>query len=367
MTYFQFNNVQFAALASAVPAHVQVINTSSENPRAKYIKSFTRQTGIKQRHISITEQTCTDLGYIAAQKALKKTGWDIESLDALVFMSQTPDYNSATSNAHITHYRLGMRKDSIVFDVPQGCTSFPYGLFLSASLLQQSQINRILLICGDTIWSSYGSKEELLAAESPLFGDATSAILLEKGNASDLKITLYADGAGYKYLFNPFSGSRNAWRRHYGKFTLPDGAEFSGFGSYMDGMEITSFSTTTVVNSIHQFLGDTHTTMDSYDGLVLHQANFQIIKTIARRLNVAMEKVPVTVDRFANTSASSIPLTMADAYAGDSREKLHLLTSGFGIGLSWGIASLDIQPDIILPVIFCEGGQFEEGFVKEVG
>lgn len=366
MTYFQFNNVRFAALASAVPVHVQTIDMSPEHPNARYIKNFIRQTGVKQRHISVTEQTCTDLGHAAAIKALEKTGWDIESLDALVFMSQTSDYNPGMSNAHITHYRLGMREDSVVFDVPQACTSFLYGLFISASLLQQSQINRILLICGDTQWSSYGSRKELISDETPLFGEATSAILLEKGNAPNIKIALYSNGAGYKYLFYPLGGARNAWRRHYKKFILPNAAEFSGFGAYMDGMEITSFSTTTVVDSIRQFLDDTRTTIDSYDGLVLHQANLQIIKTIARRLGIPMEKVPLTVDRFANTSASSIPLTMADAYAGDSRDKLHLLTSGFGIGLSWGIASLEIHPDIIHPVIFCEGNQFEEGFVKEV-
>ena len=115
MTYFQFSNVRFAALACAVPEHVQKIDTSPDHSNAKYIKGFVKQTGVRQRHISITEQTCTDLGYTAALKALDKTGWDIESIDAIIFASQTPDFNSATSNAHITHYRLGMRKDSIAF------------------------------------------------------------------------------------------------------------------------------------------------------------------------------------------------------------------------------------------------------------
>ena len=73
MACFQFDNVRFSAIVCAAPAHVQAIDTSPEHPNAKYIKSFIRQTGIRQRHISVTEQTCTDTGYVAALKALDKT------------------------------------------------------------------------------------------------------------------------------------------------------------------------------------------------------------------------------------------------------------------------------------------------------
>lgn len=361
---FEFDNVRIAALACAVPSHVQIIDAdNSSNPT--YVRNFQRQTGILQRHISITEQTSTDLGYAAALKVLEKAGWDAERIDAVVFLSQTPDFNMGTGNAFIMHYRLNLSRDAMAYDITLGCSSFPFGLATCASLMQQKNINRVLMLSGDAQWHYYNAKEALIADQVYIHGEGVTATLLENKDQSEMHIALHTDGSGYQYLFNPMGGARNAWRSG-GKVILPNGVEgnFDGKHNYMDGLEITTFSTTTVVESIKKFLIEREKTLDDYDGLVLHQANIQILKTIAKRLKISMEKVPVTVDRYANTSGASTSLTLIDAYANSKKEKLRLLTCAFGIGLSWGIAEIELEPSVIEP-IFMYAGRFDEVLAQQ--
>ena len=364
MADLQFDNFVIAALTCSVPSHVQKIDI--EGDTTGYAKTFVKQTGVTQRHISITEQTCLDLGYAASLNALEKTGWPKESIDAVIFMSQTPDYNPGTGNGCLLQYRLGLPATTLAFDITLGCSSFPYGLSVCGAFLQQKGISRVLMVSGDTLWCSYASARELLAANTFLEGEACTAILFEKKeNSTPITISLHSDGSGYKYLFHPYGGTRNGWR-HSSPVILPNGETYSSGKVYMDGMEITSFATTTVVESIKNYLQRSGKHIQSYDGLVLHQANKQIVKTIAKRLGVPMEKVPTSMELYGNTSGTSTTLTMAHAYAGSEKESLSLLACSFGIGLSWGIADFSIAPSAIDCIRTCEGNQFEEGFVRPV-
>lgn len=362
MPYLEFDNVGFAALTCAVPENVQTLDENSAQA-----KSFQKYTGVKQRHISVTRQTNLDLGCAAAHKALQKADWPISSLDGLIYMSQTPDFNPGTGNAFLAHYILGLKEDCLAFDIPLACSSFPYGLSVCASLLQQKDINRILMISGDTQWHFYEGGVPVAYPDGRfMFGEASSALLLEKrADSPSIKIALYTNGAGYKYLFNPVAGCRNSWEGA-GPFLLPNGDihTLSGKFGYMDGIEITTFSTTKVVEDIRKFLEQTQKTINDFDGLVLHQANKQIVTTIARRLKADLKKVPLSLDRYGNTSGASVSVTIADAYSRPGGKTLDLLLSAFGTGLSWGIVSLAINPDVIEPIFTTSEHYFEEGFVK---
>lgn len=133
----------------------------------------------------------------------------------------------------------------------------------------------------------------------------------------------------------------------------------------MDGMEIMSFSTMRVVDTIKVFLDRLGKNIEDYDGMVLHQANMQIIKTIARRLKADKSKVPTTLDHLGNTSGASTTLTMVDAYANSQKSPLRLLISSFGVGLSWGVVSLSLDPAVIAPMVTCSN-RFEEDFLKPI-
>ncbi len=365
MALLHFDNVGIAALACAVPSFVQKINTDPGFAHASYVKSFVKKMGVTQRHISITEQTCTDLGYAALMRALTKAQWETDSLDALIFMSQTPDFNPGTGNAFVLLNHLGLSTRVLAFDITLGCSSFPYGLSVCASLLQQKAINRIAMICGDTQWSFTAEKESLLQENIFIFGEGTAALLLEKSTDNPIDIALYSDGSGYKYLYNPCSGSRNNWR-HGSTMRLRDGAQIpvlpAKAGAFMDGIEITVFSTQTVVSSITNFLAGIGRPITSYDGLVLHQANKQIVNTIAKKLGADTIDVPLSLDRYGNTSGASVLLTMADAYAGRRDKALDLLVAAYGVGLSWGLVSMRLDPAVVEP-IFTSDCRFEEGFI----
>lgn len=353
MADFLFDNVHVSSLVTVVPSYVHKNLANSPDPkRSRYVRSFIKQTGVEQCHLSITEQTCTDYGYIASKIALQRAGITSDDLDAIIFLTQTPDLNAATTNAHLVHYLLHAPVRAIAFDVPGGCTSFPYGLVIASSLLQQKSINRVLLIFGDTERCGFSSKEQLMASDSTLFGEASSALILDKKNGTEIKASLYADGSGYRFLFNPFEGFRNCWRvGKQKKYCLPRIGELQTYGRYMDGMEITSFSTTTAVDAIKEFLKKNSHTVDDYDGIILHQANLQIVKTITKRLGVSQAKVPTTLQAYGNTSAASIPLTISSTYAnGPCNKRLKLLTCGFGVGLSWGVASLEIEVNVVAPI-----------------
>lgn len=369
MSFLSYSNISIAGLAGAVPAHIQYRDMSQDDRRSKL---FFKRTGVKQRHMSITRQTSMDMGYVASKTILEKADWDVKSLDAILSSTQTPDFFPGPGNAHLLQYRLGMREDVMVLDNTMGCSAFSFSLATCTSLLQNPNIKRVLLICGDSHWYQYSSSEAILAHNEFLHGEGTVALLLERKDDSPLMhINLHADGSGYKYLFLPFGGIRNK-HKHQDTVILPDGATFqstkdavdNSIVEYMDGMEVTSFATATVVKSIQNFLEQEHKTLDNFDGLVLHQANIQIITTIAKRLELDMDKVPVSVDRYGNTNGASIPISMIDAYANSQKESLSLLTAGFGIGLSWGIASFDISPAIIEPMIFVENDIFEEALVR---
>ena len=360
MADLSFDNVRFVALACAVPANVQSISLDPDDPKAAYHKSFVRQIGISQRHISLTGQTCTDTGFVAAKAALKKAGLKATDIDAIIFMSQTPDLNPGTSNAFLLHNRLSLRPDCFAFDITLACSSFNFGLSVCAGYLQQPSIHRVLMISGDTQWSLYKDKEQLLKDDAFLGGEATTAIIMDDTGVDKLNIALYSSGEGYKYLFSPDEGERNKWDQFNFTLKQEDGTEKKITGRYMDGLEITSFATTNVVESLNKFVLDTGSAIDKYDGLVLHQANKQIVKTIGRRLGFDANKVPMSLDKYANTDGASIPVTIIDAYKDDTRDKVHVLTAGFGTGLSWGISDFYISPSVIVPVIEVEDDRYQD-------
>ncbi len=363
MANLSFKNVRFAALACAVPANVQKISLDPADPRVAYHKSFIRQIGISKRHISVTGQTCTDTGYIAAKAAIEKAGLKSSDIDVIIFMSQTPDFNAGASNSFLLHNRLNMRQDAFAFDITLACSSFNFGLSVCCGYLQQENIHRVLMVSGDTQWSLYKNKEQLESEECFLGGEATTALILDDEGNDEIKLSLFSNGSGYKYLFGPTEGERNKWDQFY--FAINDGEKDRMInGRYMDGVEITSFATTTVSDSLINFMKSIGTAVHDYDALVLHQANKQIVKTIGRRVGFSSDNVPMSLDEYANTDGASIPVTIIHAFKDSSQDKLHFLTAGFGTGLSWGLSDFYLSPSIIVPVIEVKDDRYHDEVMR---
>lgn len=350
------DGIAIKGIVSAVPSTKWMNSSFSDHFGTETVEKFTSMVGVHEFRKAVPAQTASDLAYEAAEKLLANT--DKESIGALVFVTQTPDY-LLPSTAFVIANRLGLSKDCMVFDINLGCSGYVYGLQVVASLMQSSNIEAAVLVTGDTL-SKRVSPEDRSACM--LFGDAGTATLLVKEAATTpLRGAFRSDGSGYQAIIIPSGGTRNPQGMAERKVWEKDGNVRSDFDLYMNGTDVFSFTITEIPKLMKEYLANANTTIDKYDAVVFHQANVYILKQIARKLKCPADKMPISMDRYGNTSVSSIPLTLCDSYASKNAEKLHLLLCGFGVGLSWGVVDVTIDANAISSIIetdafFTEGG-----------
>lgn len=200
MATANFSNICISGIACAVPKNVVDNDTYSSTLGDLEVKKFIENTGVKKRYVSHSKQTTSDLCYEAASKLLKHKEHDSESIDALIFISQTPDYiQPATS--HILQKRLGLAKSCMCLDVNLGCSGYVYGMFLASSLIQSGAVDRVLLLVGDILRKNPVTEIK----DQMLFGDAGSATIVERGE-NTVQGILNANGEGYTSLITPELG-----------------------------------------------------------------------------------------------------------------------------------------------------------------
>jgi len=348
MPYFKFKNIKISAVSAAVPTTVVKADDFAAQFGAEKIAKFKEITGIHEFRKTKENQTASDLCFAAAENIFAQKEVAREEIGALVFVAHSTDYRRPAT-ACVLHKRLGLSKDCAAFDISLGCSAFVYGLQTICSLMQSSDINKALLLVGETLTKMTHPKDQAVAM---LFGDGGSAVLLEKTDEdSDIHGVLKTDGEGYKAIIAPAGGFRNmnATRE---EFTWPDGSVRTLYNTIMNGDDVFSFTISAVPRTIKEFLEREGKTVDDYDCLAFHQANQFITKTMAKKLKVDMSKMPLCLCKYGNTSAPAIPLVMCNAY-GDTCEskKLNFLMCGFGVGLSWGVCSAVVNTAYIYPVI----------------
>lgn len=333
-------NVEIKGIACAVPDHVvdneEYISFFGEDS----VRKFVNMTGVKSRHVALDEQCTSDMCYIAAKKLMKKLDWEPSSIDALILITQTPDF-AVPASACFLQYRLGLSEDCIAFDINLGCSAYVYGLWLSASMIATQNINRVLLLVGDT--SNFGINP-YDSATAMLFGDGGTATALERSEGAEMKCFLRTKGSGYRSIIVPAGHARSRSKKN---------TEASEYELAMNGSDIFLFTITDVPRSINSFMSMFNIDKNEIDMYVFHQANLFILKNLARKLNIPMEKVPVSIDRYGNTSGESIPLTLVDALGqSGSVGTAKLFLCGFGVGLSWGGVYLEMDKSVCLPMIY---------------
>lgn len=353
MVFSKFDDVKIAAIAAAVPQNVIDIEAKLNDPEEdpKFIKQFMKNTGIKAKRRCGFEQTASDFSYAAAKQIMDAGYFTSDEVGVLINITQTPDYRTP-STAMLIQKRLGLSKNCLVFDINLGCSGFVYGVSLAASILKTSNATKALVTVGDTL--ARGRKHVKMKRSSNtglLFGDASAAILLEKGSENGFCSALMSDGTGHKALSSPYNG----WRHPVGPESIPG-----------DDIAVFNFTISEVPAILKEYMEVTGTDTDNYDGLVLHQANMMILKNIAKRVGMPMDKVPVCLDRFGNTSGCSVPLAIVDKYGKDEDDKVvNLLTSSFGIGLSWGVVGFEINTKDVLPLIETNE-TYDDGYSDDV-
>jgi len=346
MAAARISGVRIAGIASAVPDQVHLPEEFFERFGKDEVQKVVASTGVYKRYLAPPGMCTSDLCQAAANRLISAGKWDRSSIDAIIFLSQSPDY-SLPFTAAIVQRRLGLASECAAFDVNLGCSGYVYGLWLAGSLIAGGGMRRVLLLMGDT--STHVSEEDKSVAL--IFGDAGTATLLDKTDEpGDFVFTLGTDGRGEKNLIIPAGRCRKpsdaATRlRNSDK----DGNRRSLEELYMNGAEIFAFTLAEVPKTVRNVLVASGRTIETIDSIVLHQANRFILEYLGKRMKIPMNKIPLSLGEFGNTSSASIPLTMTHCLRDAlSQRKMDLLLCGFGVGYSWGAVSCSVG-EIIMP------------------
>ncbi|MEH6714995.1 ketoacyl-ACP synthase III [Parasphingorhabdus flavimaris] len=322
--FSRFSGVKIDGIASCVPEK-KVANSDLESTFGeKNMRRFGKSTGILERRV-VTDETALDL-CIAAARELERNGSDFKTIEAVIFVSQTPDYVLPAS-AIIAQDRLGIPRGVPAFDVGLGCSGYVYGMWLAASLISSGAVRSVLLLAGDTISKTTDNEDR---STRPIFGDAGTATIIATSDAESVwSFAMGSDGSGSNNIIIPNSLYR---QKPLAEYHLSESAIDQKL--YMDGQAVFNFTATVIPNLILELLNAIEWRPDEIDNMYLHQANDLILKTIARKTGIGMTNVPSTLSQFGNTSCASIPLAMTTANGVRSTE--NALLCGFGVGLSWG-------------------------------
>ncbi|HEY9130474.1 MAG TPA: beta-ketoacyl-ACP synthase III [Dyella sp.] len=316
---------RIVATGSALPERVltnadleKFVDTSDEWIRTR--------TGIRQRHVAADGETTGDLATLAAQRALDAAGLKAGDIDLIVLGTTTPDI-IFPSTACLIQHRLGAN-GCAALDVNAACSGFMYALGVADKFIKTGASRRALVIGAETLTRMIDWKERETCV---LFGDGAGAVVLEGSSEPGIYTTcLHADGGNKDLLYNPVGVS-------VGFTDEPN----HGVRIRMAGREVFKVAVKTLDALVEETLQAAGMEAAQLDWLIPHQANLRIIEATAKRLNMSMEQVIVTVDQHANTSAGSVPLALDHAVrSGKVKRGQNLLLEAFGGGFTWASALL---------------------------
>lgn len=291
--------------------------------------------GIRNRRVAPRGVCGSDLAFNAAQRLFDKHDIDSQSIDLLIFCTQSPDYWMPTT-ACILQDRLKLKSRCAAFDINLGCSQYIYALSVAHSMLVSGVAERALVLTGDTMSHTVHPKDRAVA---PLMGDAGSATLLAQVADGEgfLGFELGTDGSGHKYLMIPAGGTRQPWTAETAiELADAEGNVRSSQNMYMNGVAIFHFAISTVPKTIQSLLARLALSMEEIDLFLFHQANKYMIEYLLKKLKIPADKTHFYLEDIGNTSGSTIPLLLSDAWrAGKIKPGAKVLAIGFGVGLSW--------------------------------
>ncbi len=294
------------------------------------VRKVVSMAGVRERRIVDAGTTSSDLCFEAAACLLESLQWARESVSAVIFVTQSPDY-FLPSTSCMLHKWLGLSDDCAAFDIGLGCSGYPYGLYLGACMLKAGGHRRILLLHGETP-SRFTDADD--HATTLLFGDAGSATALELSDAGGASFCLHTDGTGFDGLIMRGGGFRDRSPKDPRDLALR-----------MDGAAIFNFTIKRVPTLIEEALALEGATTADIDQFVFHQSNRFIIKHLARKSGLDDRQVPFTIEDTANCGGPSVAVTLTRSWKPSERAQRVMLL-GYGVGLSWASATLALDPDV---------------------
>lgn len=295
------------------------------------VDKIASKVGVVERHVVNDDETAVDLAVKAGEKLFEEHGIDRESIDFILFCTQSPDYYLPAS-ACVIQEKLNIPTSIGALDFNQGCSGFIYGLLLAKGIVQSKIASNVLLITSETYSKHIHPKDK---GNRTIFGDAAAATLISsEGFAKIGNFDTGTDGSGANNLIVKTGGFRN--KLQTGDITFDEsGNPISSDHLYMNGGEIFNFTSHAVPLLVEKVLIKNNIKSNDVDLYVFHQANKYMINYLRKLLEIDKDKFYIFMEKVGNTVSSTIPIALHEA---QKENLLHgnILIAGFGVGYSWG-------------------------------
>jgi 3-oxoacyl-[acyl-carrier-protein] synthase-3 len=293
---------------------------------------ITSRSGIKERRIAAEDETSSDLATAATKRALEMAGLKAEDVELIVLGTATPDMPLPSTACHLQR-KLGAKK-AAGFDVAAGCSGFLYALSVADKFVKSGSVKNAVVV-GVEILSKFMNWKDRTTCI--LFGDGAGAVVLRAEEVADKKgpgifsTHLHSDGDGWNLIMIPGGGTAHPPSQR----VLDEGMQYIR----MQGKETFKVAVKSLADVAVEALEANGISREEVDHLVSHQANSRIIDAVVDRVGLSKEKVHMNLDRYGNTSAASIPITLDEGVrSGRVKEGDLILMTAFGAGLTWGSA-----------------------------
>lgn len=313
---------------SALPKRV-LTNADLEQMVETNNEWIVTRTGIEERRIAEPGEATSDYVAVACQRALEMSGVSPSDVDMLICATVTPDH-AFPSTGNIVQERLGLTKAS-AFDLSAACSGFLYALSLGTSMIEAGRAKYVLVSAGDILSRIVDYTDRTTCV---LFGDGAGAVLLgpAQGDSGVMSFNIHSDGSGKDTLYLKAGGSRYPATQE----TVASGDHYLK----MAGRDTFKFAVQAMVSATEEVLEQAGLQPEDVALYVPHQANLRIIDAARRRFHIPDDRVALTLNKYGNTSGSSIPIALDEFYrAGRVKKGDVVLCVGFGAGLTWGAAA----------------------------
>ena len=313
---------------STIIPHIALESIAAWLPETKYdVMSFTNKfpenqvldvikaTGAKQIYRADEGMTASQMCEKAAEYLFEKTGDDKSTIDGLIFVSSTRNWVIPDTSISLQH-RLGLPKDIVCQDINYGCAGFIFGLLQASSWIHCGLCHRVLILTGEVL-TPYLDADSVGSIE---VSDAATACIVGKGD-TNIAFHMASDGSKCQNIILPYGG----------KF-------------FQDGMTVFTYGISHAPKSIQSVMELMHWEEPDVQLFALHQSNQMVIKSVRMSMRSTADKFPTDMDKFGNTSSSTIPLLLCDLYGSkDVAQPDHAVLCAYGVGLTCGSAAVDIS------------------------
>ncbi len=331
MSFTQPVYASFRSIGAYVPERIlsnedleKMVDTSDE--------WITKRTGIKERHLAAEDEYTSDMAAKAARVAIDRAGMTTDEIDLVLCATVTPDYFNMPSTACLIADKLGI-KNVQAFDISAACSGFVYALSVAKAYIESGMKKHILVVGAEKFSSivDYTDRSTCI-----LFGDgAGAAVISASTEKAEGFVDLHAsaDGSYADFLVTPAPGSRNPVSQR----VIDEGLQYV----QMKGNETFKLAVKTLTKDVKEILAKNGIASEQIPHFVPHQANYRIIKAVGDALKMREDQVVLTVHKYGNTSAASIPMAINDIWESGRLKKGELmLLDTFGGGLTWASALL---------------------------